>query len=120
MTNSAKKIPAPVAVTMGCPAGIGPEIICRLLGQGDIPGAGRSIVVGDGAVLRQAADRLGLPLEGHPVASRPGNRQRYLTRRPSRCALVRSCPLGPARPRNWPCNGALYRGGGSTRQGRSL
>ena len=66
MTNSAKKIPAPVAVTMGCPAGIGPEIICRLLGQGDIPGAGRSIVVGDGAVLRQAADRLGLPLEVIP------------------------------------------------------
>ena len=35
MTNSAKKILAPVAVTMGCPAGIGPEIICRLFGQGD-------------------------------------------------------------------------------------
>jgi len=60
MENAARKNLAPVAVTMGCPAGIGPEIICRLFGRNETGGVGHSIVVGDIHVLRQAADRLGL------------------------------------------------------------
>jgi 4-hydroxythreonine-4-phosphate dehydrogenase len=59
MTNAAKEVYGPVAVTMGCPAGIGPEIICRLFCRDDMGAAGSSVVVGDGNVLRQAADRLG-------------------------------------------------------------
>jgi len=53
---------APVALTMGCPAGIGPEIICKLFGRADMPGAGRTLVIGDQAVLQQAADLLGQQL----------------------------------------------------------
>jgi len=60
MDNAAQESRAPVAVTMGCPAGIGPEIICRLFRREGMDGAGRSIVVGDINVLRQAAARLGL------------------------------------------------------------
>ena len=53
---------APVAITMGCPVGIGPEIICRLLSRDDISGPGRFVVIGDIDVLRQAAALLQLRL----------------------------------------------------------
>jgi 4-hydroxythreonine-4-phosphate dehydrogenase len=59
MPFAAQKSLAPIAITMGCPAGIGPEIICRLFSCDVMSGAGRSVVIGDGNVLRQAADRLG-------------------------------------------------------------
>jgi 4-hydroxythreonine-4-phosphate dehydrogenase len=49
----------PIAVTMGCPAGIGPEIICRLFSREEGAGIGRTIVVGDGNVLRQAIALVG-------------------------------------------------------------
>ncbi|MCL1980679.1 MAG: 4-hydroxythreonine-4-phosphate dehydrogenase PdxA [Proteobacteria bacterium] len=77
MSTAAREDLAPVAITMGCPAGIGPEIICRLFGREDffylIPG--RAVVVGDIAVLRQAAAKLGMGLPigkwqpGQPVNS---------------------------------------------------
>jgi len=48
----------PVAMTMGCPVGVGPEIICKLFSGNDMPGAGRTVVVGDCTVLRKAANLL--------------------------------------------------------------
>ena len=66
MNSAAREQQAPVAVTMGCPAGIGPEIICRLLGDNDCAEARKAIVVGDAAVLRQAAARLGMALAIEP------------------------------------------------------
>lgn len=60
--NAPQEVLPPIAVTMGCPVGIGPEIICRLFGRDDMPGAGRTIVVGDGDILRQTADLLRMPL----------------------------------------------------------
>ena len=63
MERSAQtEIGTPIALTMGCPAGVGPEIICRMFGRADMPARDRTVVVGDQAVLRQAADLLGLPL----------------------------------------------------------
>jgi 4-hydroxythreonine-4-phosphate dehydrogenase len=56
-----QKIPAPVAITMGCPVGIGPEIICKIFRQDTI--LGQAIVVGDRQVLRQAANLLDLPMD---------------------------------------------------------
>jgi 4-hydroxythreonine-4-phosphate dehydrogenase len=59
---------------MGCPAGIGPEIICRIFSRDDLPGVGQTVVVGDIDVLKQAADLLGQPLAivpwlpGQPLA----------------------------------------------------
>jgi 4-hydroxythreonine-4-phosphate dehydrogenase len=55
---------------MGCPVGIGPEILCRLFHAADLSGAGNSIVVGDRTVLHQAAAQLGLDVT--IVSWRPG------------------------------------------------
>lgn len=44
----------PIAVSMGCPAGIGPEILCKLFSRDQMPAAGQAIVFGDIGVLRQA------------------------------------------------------------------
>ncbi|MDQ0390576.1 4-hydroxythreonine-4-phosphate dehydrogenase [Labrys monachus] len=44
----------PLAITMGDPAGIGPEIVARLAADGDRP-ADPFIVVGDAGMLRRAA-----------------------------------------------------------------
>jgi len=57
---------APIAITMGCPAGIGPEIICKLFSRNDMPGAGQAIVVGDRGVLQQAAELLQMRMDVVP------------------------------------------------------
>jgi len=52
---------SPVAISMGCPAGIGPEILCRLFAS--TPDAvADSVVLGDLGTLQQAAALLGLSL----------------------------------------------------------
>jgi 4-hydroxythreonine-4-phosphate dehydrogenase len=50
----------PMAITMGDPAGIGPEIIAKLFAEGSPASA---VVVGDAGILRRAVTLLGLPLE---------------------------------------------------------
>jgi 4-hydroxythreonine-4-phosphate dehydrogenase len=48
---------------MGCPVGIGPEIICKIFSQHTRVGTvDQAVVVGDTEVLRQAADTLGQQL----------------------------------------------------------
>lgn len=65
----------PIGVTMGDPAGIGPEIVAKLFAEGT---PARAVVVGDAGVLRRAAALCGLALEvraiGVPeeVQGRPG------------------------------------------------
>jgi 4-hydroxythreonine-4-phosphate dehydrogenase len=54
-----------VAVTMGDPTGIGPEIVAKVFGE---DGTHRAVVVGDVAMMRRAIDLLGLPLRVNPVA----------------------------------------------------
>lgn len=51
----------PVAITMGCPAGIGPEIICRLFQQHPEVMA-NVVILGDQGVLTQAATQMGSSL----------------------------------------------------------
>jgi 4-hydroxythreonine-4-phosphate dehydrogenase len=53
-----------VAVTMGDPTGIGPEIVAKVFGE---DGTHRGVVVGDVAMMRRAVDLLGLPLRVNPV-----------------------------------------------------
>ena len=50
----------PMAITMGDPAGIGPEIIAKLFAEGRPASA---VVVGDAGILRRAVALLGLSLE---------------------------------------------------------
>ena len=71
MGNTAQTDDRPLAVTMGCPAGIGPEIICRLFNRADAHRDGPAIVVGDPGMLGRAAEQLGITLE--LVSWRPGD-----------------------------------------------
>ncbi len=57
---------APVAVTLGDPSGIGPEIIVRLAAATDRPVADL-LVVGDVGILRRTAGALGLDVDIIPV-----------------------------------------------------
>src|SRR6188768_847219 len=50
-----------IAVTMGDPAGVGPELCLRLLADAAIAGECVPIVFGDAGVLRRVADGIGLP-----------------------------------------------------------
>ena len=52
---------APIAVTMGDPSGIGPEIVVKLVGDPLRPPADL-LVVGDVGLLRRTAERLQIPL----------------------------------------------------------
>ena len=51
-----------IAVTMGDPAGVGPELCVRMLGHAALAETCVPIVFGDIGVLRRAAAHLGLPL----------------------------------------------------------
>src|SRR6267154_2329058 len=50
-----------IAVTMGDPAGIGPELCLRLLAHAETIGIATPIVFGDAGVLRHVAEKLALP-----------------------------------------------------------
>ncbi len=58
-----------IGITMGCPAGVGPEIVLKALGK-TWPEDIRLIVLGDAAWLKITAQRLGLP-QDWPVISQP-------------------------------------------------
>ncbi len=58
-----------IGITMGDPAGIGPEIICSALAPGNIRQFCRPVVIGDTGVLRKASDLLKLPLDFQKVES---------------------------------------------------
>jgi 4-hydroxythreonine-4-phosphate dehydrogenase len=60
-----------VAVTMGDPAGVGPEICAKALALPEVLGAARIVVFGSLEVLDAARDRLGAPTRYARVA-RPG------------------------------------------------
>jgi 4-hydroxythreonine-4-phosphate dehydrogenase len=68
-----------IGITMGCPAGIGPEIVLRLFAE-KLPGSLRPVVIGDSGVLKRCGKKLqiaapcvswqpgtALPAEGIPV-----------------------------------------------------
>ena len=56
-----------LAITMGDPAGIGPEIVAKALSHKETYEKCRPVVSGDAAVMRQAVELLGLPLEVNAV-----------------------------------------------------
>jgi 4-hydroxythreonine-4-phosphate dehydrogenase len=62
--------PRPImAITIGDPAGIGPEVTAGALAHGRLDRVCRPLVVGDAGVLRQAAGFMGVALELQPVRS---------------------------------------------------
>lgn len=57
-----------IAVTMGDPAGIGPEICLRLLADEQVARTCAPVVFGDASVLRRVAERLALPFNALVLA----------------------------------------------------
>ena len=64
----------PIAVTMGCPVGVGPEILLRFFENLEDKTAFPPVVLGDFAVLSRAAEQLRSQTE--PVLWHPGNKIR--------------------------------------------
>ncbi len=58
-----------LAITMGDPAGIGPEIVSRALADKQTYAKCRPVVTGDAAVMLQAVKLLSLPLTVHAIDS---------------------------------------------------
>lgn len=56
-----------VSISMGDPAGIGPEIIVKALGRADVYGRCRPMVVGDASVMEDAVRMVGSGLKIHPI-----------------------------------------------------
>jgi len=56
-----------VAVTLGDPAGIGPEIIAKTFAEENFQDKNRAFVVGDVGILKRTAELLGLPLRINPI-----------------------------------------------------
>ncbi len=61
-TGAEEKLP-PLGITMGCPVGIGPEIILRFLAQTRSQAATWPVVIGDAGVLRRYATALGIEIQ---------------------------------------------------------
>jgi len=59
--------PIRLGITMGDPAGIGPEIVVKALSQPRSNGGAAAIVVGDLELLRRTSERLGATLEWQAV-----------------------------------------------------
>ena len=59
---------APVlGITMGDPAGVGPEVTAKALARPDVAGSCRAVVIGDGAIMAATLDLLHSPLRLHTV-----------------------------------------------------
>ena len=58
-----------VAVTMGDPAGVGPEIIVKTFAEPDFTERNRAVVIGDVAILERAVELLDLSLRVNPVTA---------------------------------------------------
>lgn len=56
-----------IAITMGDPAGIGPEIVAKALNRKDTYEKSRPLVSGDAAAMQQIIDLLELPLKVNPI-----------------------------------------------------
>ncbi len=51
---------APIGITMGCPAGVGPEIIIKALAGNEASDATPYVVIGDMSILKRACEATGL------------------------------------------------------------
>jgi 4-hydroxythreonine-4-phosphate dehydrogenase len=58
-----------IVITMGDPAGIGPEIIAKVLDGGEILPLCRPVVIGDAGVMRKLIEEMRLPVTVNCIAS---------------------------------------------------
>jgi 4-hydroxythreonine-4-phosphate dehydrogenase len=71
-----------IAITMGDPAGIGPEILVKALQSAELHDGSVPVVYGDAAVLRRAAGIVGAPIE-IGESGEPGPRRIVLVQGPA-------------------------------------
>jgi len=64
-----------LAVTMGDPAGVGPELCLRLLSEASIAAACTPVIFGDAGVLRRVGEMTGLPLAAPVMAAADWDRR---------------------------------------------
>lgn len=57
-----------IAITMGDPAGIGPEICIKALSHEEVYAQCRPLIVGDAAIMQRTVDLLGLRMTVRPIA----------------------------------------------------
>lgn len=57
-----------IAITMGDPAGVGPEICLRVLADQTITSQCVPLIIGDTSILARVADRIGVPLQAQAVS----------------------------------------------------
>ena len=65
MTDAQKPL---LAITMGDPAGSGPEIVTKSLAEADLREACRPVVIGDAAIMKEALTITGMPGEVKAIA----------------------------------------------------
>ena len=58
-----------ILITMGDPAGIGPEIIAKVLDSGEVVPLCRPVVIGDAGVMRKQIEEMRLPVTVNSIAS---------------------------------------------------
>ena len=56
-----------IAITLGDPAGIGPEVVAKALTMPEVQALGTFIVIGNVPVMQRALDAIGSPLRATPV-----------------------------------------------------
>jgi len=85
-----------IAITMGEPGGVGPEIIMKALAAKSVRRCCRPVIIGDAAVMREAAKLTGAPLEigslSERTVSMPDGDSIDLIDIRSRSALKRGIP----------------------------
>jgi|LakMenE01Jun11ns_1017448.scaffolds.fasta_scaffold9922830_2 4-hydroxythreonine-4-phosphate dehydrogenase len=86
--DNAMKLPR-IAVTMGDPAGIGPEICLHLLNNTEIRNQCMPIVFGTAAVLRTVSDALGIPFKARVIRHEDWGRERISLNEP--CVMDFDC-----------------------------
>lgn len=69
MTDSSQQLKPTIAITMGDPAGVGPEVCLHLLANADLARLCTPVVFGDAAVLRACALKTGLPFAAPVIAA---------------------------------------------------
>ncbi len=79
-----------IALTMGDPAGIGPEIVLQALADPELEPLARWVVVGDAAVLEMASQITGISLQAdlHDVRALTGIEQFSFGRLDARCGVA--------------------------------
>ena len=57
-----------IGITMGDAAGIGPEIVAKIVGDAQLRAEARVLVIGDARIQQQALSLIGSPMQVHPIS----------------------------------------------------